>query len=408
MQPNRKSRSSSIVKVLLSLIILFVVLMMCALGGVAFQYYRNPDAFKKLTNNIRQNLDNKSNNNSTNTNFYSNTVFEPTGTTVDLVKKVSPSVTTVVVKVPQGNSPFADDTEDVQGVGTGFFVSEDGLLITNEHVVCDSAGPANVTIVTSEDKTYTVQSIVSDPFQDIAILKVDTKGDQIKPLKFANLNSNIQPGQDVIAIGNPLGVNPGSVTRGIVSGLGRNVKAQGSCQNRTVEKDYEGVIQTDAAINSGNSGGPLINLNGEVVGVNSATSTSANNISYAVPFQRVARLLERYQKNNGKLTLPFFGVSYRMIDSNLAKARNVPEGAFVLQVVKDGPAEKAGIKRGDIITKIGDKKIDFSLQATLNQFFEPGQKVTVEIYRPSTTSLFGDDVSLDGKTMSLDLTIGER
>jgi serine protease Do len=312
------------------------------------------------------------------------------------------------VKIQQQASPFSADTETQQGIGTGFFVSEDGLLVTNEHVVCDSINPSNVTIVTSENKTYSVQSIASDPFQDIAILKVDTKGDKISPLKFANSNSNLEPGQDVIAVGNPLGVNPGSVTRGIISGLGRNVSAQGNCQNKAVEKDYEGVIQTDAAINQGNSGGPLINLNGEVVGVNSATSTDANNISYAVPFQRVVRLLERYQNKNGKLTLPFLGVSYRMIDTNLATARGVPEGAFVMQVVAGGPADKVSIKRGDIITKLGDHKIDFSLQATLNQYFEPGQTVKAEVYRPNTTSLFGDEVSVDGKTFTVDIVIGER
>jgi S1-C subfamily serine protease len=404
MEPRR--RSSTIMKVLLSMFLIFGLLVTCVVGILVYQYSQDPNLFKNLTDNFKQQAN--QNQQGAKTDFSSNTVFEPKGTTVDLVRKVSPSVTTVVVKIQQQASPFSADTETQQGIGTGFFVSEDGLLVTNEHVVCDSINPSNVTIVTSENKTYSVQSIASDPFQDIAILKVDTKGDKISPLKFANSSSTLEPGQDVIAVGNPLGVNPGSVTRGIISGLGRNVSAQGNCQNKAVEKDYEGVIQTDAAINQGNSGGPLINLNGEVVGVNSATSTDANNISYAVPFQRVVRLLERYQNKNGKLTLPFLGVSYRMIDTNLATARGVPEGAFVMQVVAGGPADKVSIKRGDIITKLGDHKIDFSLQATLNQYFEPGQTVKAEVYRPNTTSLFGDEVSVDGKTFTVDIVIGER
>ena len=168
------------------------------------------------------------------------------------------------------------------------------------------------------------------------------------------------------------------------------------------------MMQTDAAINSGNSGGPLINLNGEVVAVNSATSLGANNISYSIPFERVVRLLEKYQKDNGKLRSTYFGVEYTMLDANLAKSNNVPEGAYIRRVVIDGPASKAGIQRGDIITKIDDRKIDFSLRTTVNQYFDIGQKVKVEVYRFSSTGILGESVPLEGKYITLEMTLEEN
>lgn len=383
-------------KKLLALSLIITLLVCGAISYVIYKHYRNRNYLQ--TFNMRQNIE-----------FSADQVFKAGGHTVDLVKRVSPSVVTVVVKVNQDEvSGFFDQSSPQQGVGTGFFVSETGLLITNEHVVCDTQSPDDISIINAQNKSFKVQTIVSDPYQDIAILKVDTEGENISALKFANSNSDILPGMEVIAIGNPLGVNPGSVTRGIISGLGRNVRAQGNCQNKSVEKDYEGVIQTDAAINTGNSGGPLINLNGEVIGVNSATSSEANNISYAVPSSRVVRLLERYQRNNAKLSLPFLGISYQMIDTNVASARNVPEGAFVMQVVQGGPADSAGIRRGDIIKTIGGKSVDFSLQATLNQYYEPGQSVVVNIFRPNTNALFRNEDNLAGTEVSLRLNIGER
>jgi len=341
--------------------------------------------------------------------FTSNVVFQPSGTVIDLINKTSPAVVTVVSKT-QVNSLYEDDPQEVeQGVGTGFFVSDDGLLITNEHVVCGSSKPDNLTIVTSDNKSYGVKSFVVDPVQDIAIVQVDLKNDKVSYLKFANKESKVVVGEEVIAIGNPLGVNPGTVTRGIISGINRNISARGACQSQMTQKDYEAVLQTDAAINSGNSGGPLINLNGEVVGVNSATSIGANNISYSVPFDRVVRLLERYQKNNGKLTFPLLGVKHVIIDPNLAKSRDIPQGALVQSVVAGSPADIAGIRKGDIITKIEDKKIEFSLQAVLNQYFEPNEKVKVEIYRPARSPQLDDEnVTLDGKTLTLNVTIGEK
>lgn len=337
----------------------------------------------------------------------SETVTEKTievdGDVVDLVSKTQPAVVTVLVK-DTANNIYGDEEEYTAGSGTGFFVSDDGLLITNEHVVC-ATNTSMLAIVTSDQKTFNVKSIAVDPALDVAILQVDTQNSKVPYLSFADPKEDLKVGQLAIAIGNPLGTNPGSVTKGIISGLNRNIRAQGACNNKTSFKDYEGVIQTDAAINSGNSGGPLINSAGEVIGVNSATSTGANNISYTVPANRVAKVLERYKKNNGKITTPYIGVEYSMISTDQAKTQNLPVGALVRNVVADSPASKGGIQKNDIITKVDDKKVDFSLLSTLSLYFEPGQKVQIEVYRRSDRDTNTQDL---GKYVTLDVVVGEK
>lgn len=337
----------------------------------------------------------------------SETVTEKTievdGDVVDLVNKTQPAVVTVLVK-DTANNIYGDEEEYTAGSGTGFFVSDDGLLITNEHVVC-ATNTSMLAIVTSDQKTFNVKSIAVDPALDVAILQVDTQNSKVPYLSFADPKEDLKVGQLAIAIGNPLGTNPGSVTKGIISGLNRNIRAQGACNNKTSFKDYEGVIQTDAAINSGNSGGPLINSAGEVIGVNSATSTGANNISYTVPANRVAKVLERYKKNNGKITTPYIGVEYSMISTDQAKTQNLPVGALVRNVVADSPASKGGIQKNDIITKVDDKKVDFSLLSTLSLYFEPGQKVQIEVYRRSDRDTNTQDL---GKYVTLDVVVGEK
>lgn len=401
---SRKRRSALWVAEFFVLIIALIGF--TSVGYLGWKYY------KTFFNGLGDTNRSSNSTNSNSTNFTSNVVFEPSGGVVDLVSKSAPSVVTVISK--SDNRTPGDNTDDqTEGVGTGFFVTEDGTLITNEHVVCGSPKAETLSIITSDNKSYTVDSFVVDSVQDIAILKVNTNGDKVKALKFANVNSALMTGQDVIAIGNPLGTNPGSVTKGIISGLNRNISAQGSCLNKAVQKDYEGVIQTDAAINSGNSGGPLLNFNGEVIGVNSATSSGANNISYSVPFQRVLKILQRYQSNNGKLTFPFLGVQYTMIDPTLSQTSGLPIGALARSVVGSSAADKAGIQKGDIITKINDRNIEFSLQADLNQYFEPNQKVKIEIFRPSTleptgSTSIGGKVKVQGKNLTLDVTIGEK
>jgi S1-C subfamily serine protease len=400
MDQSKKNTSNSLKVALIA--ILIIILFGCSI--VTYIGWRNRHSlfdfnFLKDKEDTRSSEDKKAQHT-----FAAEDVYDPKGNIIDLVQKVSPSVVTVITETESKDllNPGGEN------LGTGFFVSEDGWLITNQHVVCEANNTAsNLSIVTASNKSYKIESVVVDPVQDIAILKVKLDGEKVPYLKFANPKSDLLVGQEVIAIGNPLGVNPGSVTRGIISGLHRNLRAQGACKDRLEVTDYEDVIQTDAAINAGNSGGPLLNTNGEVVGVNSAADFNANDIAYSVPFQRVLKLLERYEKNQ-KLTFPFIGVEYSMIDINIAKSRNVPAGAFIRNVVPGSPAAKAGLRKGDIIVKINDKELTFSLQSTLNLYFEPNQKVSVQVYRFTTKDILDEQVDLEGKNINLDLTIGEK
>lgn len=336
--------------------------------------------------------------------YYSNTVYEPRSDILDIINRSTPAVVTVIIKAPSSSFLDISNIQDLEkrqtlGYGTGFFISEDGILITNEHVVC-GANAEDILIMTSDEKKYTVSSIAVDSAQDVAILRVNSEGHSFPSLKFANPETKIKVGQEVLAIGNPFGDNPGSVTRGIISGVGRNITAQGACSGI---KQYEGVIQTDAAINSGNSGGPLLNLNGEVIGVNTATLQGANNISYTVPFTTVLRILDRYFKNGNRIIIPFLGVTHRMLDPNTAALNGVPAGALIYSVQPESPADKVGLKEGDIITKIGDYRVSFSLTSTLNLYFEPGQQTTIEVYRIPEEG----EVS-EGRYLKLNITIGSR
>lgn len=388
------------------LTIIFLIILCVASGvGLAVYIKNGGDPIGLHFNNANNNQSNPDNSNQNDISQYeSNETYIAQSDLIKLVEDSQPAVVTVAVKE---SNPFANKTyqslesRQTIGSGTGFFISSDGLLITNEHVVCGTTA-SDLLIVGSNEKTYTVEAVAADSSQDVAILKVNLNGDSIKTLKFANQDSPIKVGTEVVAIGNPFGDNPGSVTRGIISGVGRNVTAQGSCDGQNQLKDYEGVLQTDAAINAGNSGGPLLNMHGEVVGVNSATLTGANNISYTIPFTTVTRVLQSYLKNNGEIISPYLGVSHNIIEKDVASANNVPVGAYVRSVVSNSPADKAGIKSGDIITKLGDYDISFSLTATLNQHFEPGQKTTVTVYRSTESDLSS------GKTLVLDITIGQK
>lgn len=402
---NRNSRLFAITTLIFAILSLYICVILTVLGLIYLQKDSiNFPEFGAETGLFSQRTQKDSSKNIDK--YITNEVYEPKSDILNIIEKSQSAVVTVVVKAPEGSrlNKRNQSLENRQtlGSGTGFFISDDGLLVTNAHVVCDSSSK-DILIITSDEKKYVVDSVAVDTAQDVALLRVNTDDKKVSALKFANPNSEIKVGQEVIAIGNPFGDNPGSVTRGIVSGINRNITAQGSCGNIAQSKDYEGVIQTDAAINSGNSGGPLLNLNGEVIGVNSATLQGANNISYTVPFTSVLKILDRYLKNNNQIISPFLGVTHQMIDPNTAASYGVPSGAFVSRVKSGSAADKAGIKAGDIITKIGDYKISFSLVATLNQHFEPGQKTFVEVYRVPE----GED-NLKGQYIKLEIVIGSR
>lgn len=283
---------------------------------------------------------------------------------IEVVDKVSPSVVTVGVTRTRGlGEIFEIDPFDPfsifkriptqekieQNIGTGFIVSQDGMIVTNKHVVADTS--ARYRVVTKDDKTFDVAKIYRDPVSDLAILKIEATG--LKPVEMGD-SSKLKVGQLVIAIGTALGEFRNTVTTGVISGLGRGITA-GSPFEGYVER-LDNVIQTDAAINPGNSGGPLLNSGGEVIGINVAIAQAGQNIGFAIPINVVKESLENFNKT-GKFSRPYLGIRYKMIGRDLALLNEVPEGAYVVEVMEGSPAEKERVKDGDIITKIDGQPV---------------------------------------------------
>ncbi len=296
--------------------------------------------------------------------------------TIDIVKKEGPSVVTVSEEAPQtsSSSPFGlgpfsifgippsqdqQSPAQPQSIGSGFIIDKEGLILTNKHVVSDTGGKYQ--IITSRDKKYAVKRVYRDPLNDVALLKIDpsqNSGDSLAPITLGD-SANLQVGQYVIAIGTALGEFRNTVTTGVVSGLGRGITA-GSAFEGSSER-LDNVIQTNAAINPGNSGGPLLNSAGQVIGVNTAVSSSGQNIGFAIPINVIKDSLNNFN-STGKFERPYLGVAYKIISKDLAILNDLPEGAYVQQVVPGSSADKAGIKQGDVITKFDGQKIDEKTQ----------------------------------------------
>ena len=287
---------------------------------------------------------------------------------INVVKDNSSSVVSVVIskQVPvyetqyyyplgQDNPDFAvpqlkqtGTKEEEVGEGSGFIVSADGLILTNKHVVSDDT--ASYTVVMSDGTKYPATVLAKDPVQDIAIIKIDA-GTQLTPLQLGE-SDNIQVGQSVIAIGNALGEFQNTVSVGVVSGLQRTVVASGETMGTETLED---IIQTDAAINQGNSGGPLLNLKGEVIGINTAVAQNGQNVGFTIAIDKAKRDIEQV-KTTGKITYPFLGVRYITIDDNVAKDKNlsVDYGDLMAKgdtadepaITSGSPAEKAETERG--------------------------------------------------------------
>lgn len=323
-------------------------------------------------------------------------VVDEESNTVTIVKKVGPSVVTIAQEVSADSReldlfnpylPFENPGEESipqepRSIGSGFLISNDGLIITNKHVV---NGQGKYFIITNSEKKYTVEKVYRDPLNDVAFLKINPSehaGEKINPLELGDSN-RLQVGQNVIAIGTALGEFKNTVTRGVISGLGRGIVA-GSPYEGSVER-LDNVIQTDAAINPGNSGGPLLNSGGQVIGVNTAVSSDGENIGFAIPINAIKDSLNNFNQT-GKFERPYLGVAYRLISRDLAVLNDLPEGVYVQQVVADSPAEKAGIQRGDIITKIDGQQLDNKTQlSTIIAKKKIGDTMLITLYREDQT-----------------------
>lgn len=334
--------------------------------------------------------------------------------TIKVVKDASPAVVSIIItkdlpiveeyyispfeeffgpefKIPQYRQKGVEKQQI--GGGTGFIVSSDGMILTNKHVVLDTE--ADYTVLTNDGKKLPVKVLAKDPVQDLAILKIDQEKivDKegrftLKPFSTLILGDSdkLQSGQTVIAIGNALGEFQNTVSVGVISGLGRTITASGGGLVETLED----VIQTDAAINKGNSGGPLLNLAGEVIGINAAMSVEGENIGFAIPINSAKKDIESV-KATGKIVYPFLGVRYVLINEELVKKNNLPVnyGAWVQKndkgeqaIYPGSAAEKAGLKEGDIILEFGGEKITAeNTLAKIIMKYNPGDKAVLKILR---------------------------
>jgi len=293
----------------------------------------------------------------------------------EVVEMVEPAVVTVVGSIP-GQRTFFGFTGERQVSGSGFFISLDGYIITNNHVI---EGVNTVSVILSDGTELPAAIVSTDLFADLAVLKIE--GD-VPAIAIMGDSDRLKPGETVIAIGSPLGDFRNSVTTGVISATGRMIDTgQGY--------EMENLLQTDAAINSGNSGGPLVNLAGEVVGVNtlvvraSNTGAAAEGLGFAIP-SNTALLISNQIIEKGYFARPYLGVQVQQIDPLVAARYDLPVewGAFVVKVGSNTPAEQVGILPGDIIVRIGDALLDENtvfINALFN--YQPGDLVEVEVVR---------------------------
>lgn len=322
---------------------------------------------------------------------------------IDVVKEVGPSVVTIGVEnLPRRGArgelgPFGlffDTPNQEQGnegkyIGSGFVIAKEGLIVTNKHVV--SERDLDYIAVDAKGNKFNVDRIYRDPLNDTAILHIKNPPQGVfKEVKLGD-SQNLQVGQFVIAIGTALGEFRNTVTTGVISGLGRGIRA-GSVYEGYVER-LDNVIQTDAAINPGNSGGPLLNSKGEVIGVNTAIAASGQNIGFAIPINIVRDSLSNFNAT-GQFNRAFLGVSYVMLSREAAILNDLVEGAYVRDVAQRSAADEAGIRAGDIIVKIDREKVTEKSGgvAFLINKKRVGDSVTIMLFR-------------DGKTFDIKATL---
>jgi len=304
------------------------------------------------------------------------------------VQKVGPAVVTVVGTIP-GQQTFFGITGDQTVSGSGVFITDQGYILTNNHVV---QGTKQVTIVLSDGTEEQATIVGTDPYSDIAVLKTDGKVPAVATLGNSDM---LDPGESVIAIGSPLGNFKNTVTVGVVSATGRSIDTGNGYQ-------IEDLIQTDAAINHGNSGGPLVDLAGEVIGINTLIVRNTNSgdvaegLGFAIPVN-TAQVIAQQIIQKGYFARPYIGINYQPIDPNIAARYNLPAqwGIYVTEVTNGGPASEAGLQQGDIITKIGDVALDETHTYVNTLFtFKPGDQITLTFVR-------------NGQETQVQITLGE-
>ena len=313
-----------------------------------------------------------------------------------VVEEIAPAVVTITAVIP-GTMTYFGRTSDSTSMGSGVIISEDGYILTNNHVISSGkeyyAELANGTVLQAE-------LISADSFSDLAVLKVDGEVPAVAKLGNSDL---LKPGETAIAIGSPLGNFKNTVTVGVISATGRFLESSNGYQ-------MENLIQTDTAINQGNSGGPLVNLAGEVIGINvmivrgsSYSSATAEGLGFAIP-SNTAKLISEQIIEKGSFSRPVLGIRWTEITSRMARAYQLPtdSGVYIMEISRGGPADLAGLQVDDIIVRIGDYTIaeNGSFYNCLFKY-SPGDTVEVEVYRGSTTKTFTVTLGGDDDTVNV-------
>jgi len=310
-------------------------------------------------------------------------------TITQAVQEAGSSVVTIVGTIP-GSITFFGQSPDSQVSGSGVILTQDGYVLTNNHVV---DGTNQITIIMADGSQVPAKLIGTDKYADLAVLKIDSQIQAVA--KFGN-SDTLKPGESVIAIGSPLGDFKNTVTVGVVSATGRTIDTGNGYQ-------MEDLIQTDAAINHGNSGGPLVDLNGEVIGINTLIVRGtgfggdvAEGLGFAIPSNTAQAVADQIIQN-GYFARPYLGIQWQPISPQIADAYGLPVkwGAYISSINPNSPASLAGLKRGDIITKIGDITLDAD-HSYINSLFtySPGETINLEVVRGL-------------KTLEIQATLGE-
>jgi 2-alkenal reductase len=370
------------------LLLIAVVAGVSALSGVAaggFVVYRAVQSRTSLPAPIQEVL--PANNTDPGQSLTINTTNIQTDIT-QAVQKVGPAVVTVVGTIPGQTSLFGSNGAQTVS-GSGVFISDQGYILTNNHVV---EGTQGVTIVLSNGSQEKAAIVGTDQYNDIAVLKADGKVPAVAALGNSDV---LKPGESVIAIGSPLGDFKNTVTVGVVSATGRSIDTGQGYQ-------IEGLLQTDAAINPGNSGGPLVDLAGEVIGINTlivrgtGNGSVAEGLGFAIPVN-TAQAVATQIIQKGYFSHPYLGIAYQPIAPDVAAAYNLPVqwGAYITRVSSGSPASQAGLQQGDIITRVGSVAMD-ATHSYLNTLYtyKPGDVVTLQVIR-------------NGQATQVQVTLGE-
>ena len=309
-------------------------------------------------------------------------------TITQAVQKVGPSVVTVVGTLP-GQMTFRGMSPSGTVSGSGVFISSQGYILTNNHVIAGTQG--DLTIVLADGSQETAKIVGADQYSDIAVLKTTGKVPAVATLGNSDV---LNPGETVIAIGSPLGDFKNTVTVGVVSATGRSIDSGNGYS-------IDNLIQTDAAINQGNSGGPLVNLAGQVIAINtlivrsSGSGTVAEGLGFAIPINTASTIAQQLIQN-GSITRPYLGISFQAVSPDIANAYNLPVqwGAYVTDVAASSPASQAGLQQGDIITSIGGVALDGTHDyVNVLYNYKPGDQVVLVYDR-------------NGKNLQVQVTLG--